>query len=279
MRKIIILFVVLVLQNISIAWGKCNTVSADISSETAVIAPSDTVNGDSIVNPSFPGGQEAAIRWIDDHVNYPAEAHGKGPEGMVIVYLVVESDGSIQDVTVERSLAPNLDAEAIRLVKSMPKWTPGKVNGEPVRMYYNAFLPVVFRHNDYRKYAPNNEEQTATPEETETKKAKHKSRVLQVVEKEPTFPGGDKELITYLNYFINYPALAEKNAITGKVVVFFTIEKDGSISNLEIVKEADKLLNNEAVRVIKSMPRWIPGMQNGEPVSVNYFIPVTFGLQ
>ena len=277
MRKIIILFAVLVLQNISIAWGKCNIVSADISSETAVIAPSDTVNGDSIVIPSFPGGQEAAIRWIDDHVNYPAEAHGKGPEGMVIVYLVVESDGSIQDVTVERSLAPNLDAEAIRLVKSMPKWTPGKVNGEPVRMYYNAFLPVVFRHNDYRKYAPNNEEQTAIPEETE-KKAKHK-RVFDVVEKMPTFPGGNKELITYLNYFIEYPALAIEWGIQGKVVVCFTIEKDGSISNLETVSKTDKILNKEAVRVIKSMPRWIPGRQNGEPVRVKYCIPVTFGLQ
>lgn len=93
--------------------------------------------------PSFPGGQGALMSYLGSHIEYPLDAQENGVEGRVIVSFVVERDGSIFDAKVVRSVAPSLDHEAMRVVKSMPKWTPGKQNGENVRVKYS--VPIVFR--------------------------------------------------------------------------------------------------------------------------------------
>lgn len=93
--------------------------------------------------PSFPGGQSALMSFLGSHIEYPLDAQENGVEGRVIVSFVVERDGSISYVKVVRSVAPSLDHEAMRVVKSMPKWTPGKQNGENVRVKYS--VPIVFR--------------------------------------------------------------------------------------------------------------------------------------
>lgn len=93
--------------------------------------------------PKFPGGDVALLRYISSHVKYPAEAAKKRVQGHVIVKFVVERDGSISNVSVLRSVDPSLDREAIRLIKSMPKWHPGKQNGTTVRVKYQ--VPVSFR--------------------------------------------------------------------------------------------------------------------------------------
>lgn len=105
------------------------------------------------------------------------------------------------------------------------------------------------------------------------------NRVYDVVEQMPSFPGGSSKLMTYLSQNIKYPVVAEEHGIQGRVVVQFVVERDGSISDVKIVNSADPLLNSEAVRVIKSMPKWTPGKQDGQPVRVKYTIPVTFKLQ
>lgn len=103
--------------------------------------------------------------------------------------------------------------------------------------------------------------------------------VFNVVEDMPQFPGGATKLFEYLAQNINYPTEAEKANIQGRVIVTFVVEKDGSISNAEVVKSVAPSLDAEALRVINAMPNWIPGKQNGKEVRVKYTVPISFHLQ
>ncbi len=100
-----------------------------------------------------------------------------------------------------------------------------------------------------------------------------------VVEQPPSFPGGDAALMEYLNNNISYPAIAVDMNIQGKVTCSFVVGKDGSIQDVRVERSVDGSLDKEAVRVIKSMPRWIPGRQGGNAVKVKYYLPVSFRLQ
>lgn len=104
------------------------------------------------------------------------------------------------------------------------------------------------------------------------------TRVYDVVEQMPSFPGGISGLRTYLNQNIRYPAEAQENCVQGRVVVSFVVEKDGHISDVTVLRSVDPSLDKEAVRVIRNMPRWTPGKQGGEPVRVRYNVPVSFRL-
>ena len=110
------------------------------------------------------------------------------------------------------------------------------------------------------------------PKEEETK-------VFDVVEQMPSFPGGDAELMKFLSTHIKYPVVAEENGIQGRVIATFVVERDGSISDVKVIKSVDPSLDKEATRVVSSMPHWIAGRQNGNPVRVKYTVPVTFKLQ
>jgi protein TonB len=110
------------------------------------------------------------------------------------------------------------------------------------------------------------------PKEEETK-------VFDVVEQMPQFPGGPQALFEYLSKNIKYPVVAEENGIQGRVIVTFVVERDGSITDVRVAKSVDPSLDKEAQRVVRSMPHWIPGKQNGSAVRVKYTVPVTFKLQ
>ena len=105
-------------------------------------------------------------------------------------------------------------------------------------------------------------------------------QIYMVVEQMPEFPGGMGELMTYLGENIKYPSKAKENQWEGRTICQFVVEKDGSISNAEIVKSSGyQLLDVEAMRVILNMPNWTAGIQNGDSVRVKFTIPVTFKLQ
>ena len=104
-------------------------------------------------------------------------------------------------------------------------------------------------------------------------------KVFTVVEQMPSFPGGDAALMSYLANNIHYPTVAAENGVQGRVVVGFVVERDGSITDVRILRGVDPSLDREAMRVVKSMPRWTPGKQNGSAVRVKYQVPVAFRLQ
>lgn len=116
-------------------------------------------------------------------------------------------------------------------------------------------------------------------ETRESKLAKPDDKVYDVVEQMPSFPGGPAALLQYLNNNIRYPKVAEANGIQGRVTVQFVVEKDGSISGVRTMKSVEPSLDREAERLVKSMPKWNPGKQNGSAVRVYYFVPVVFRLQ
>jgi len=104
--------------------------------------------------------------------------------------------------------------------------------------------------------------------------------VFKIVESMPEFPGGAQAMFKYLSENVKYPVIAQENGIQGRVICQFTVNKDGSIVDIVVVRSAgDESLNKEAIRVIKSMPKWKPGKQRGKPVRVNYTLPVNFKLQ
>ena len=103
--------------------------------------------------------------------------------------------------------------------------------------------------------------------------------IFTVVESEPEFPGGMEALYKYLAQNIKYPQLARENGITGKVYVTFVVEKDGSIANPRILRDIGGGCGAEAIRVVKSMPKWTPGKQRGKAVRVQFNLPVNFNLK
>ena len=109
-------------------------------------------------------------------------------------------------------------------------------------------------------------------DETET-------QIFTVVENEPEFPGGTEALYKYLAQNIKYPQLARENNITGKVYVTFVVEKDGSIANPKVLRDIGGGCGAEALRVVKSMPKWAPGKQRGKAVRVQFNLPVNFNLK
>ena len=116
-------------------------------------------------------------------------------------------------------------------------------------------------------------------EKKEEKPTEVKEEVFRSVEQMPQFPGGEAALMKYLQSHINYPPMAAENNVQGRVVVQFVVDKTGKVGEVKVVRSVDKDLDKEAVRVCKSLPKFTPGRQNGQAVSVWYTLPVTFKLQ
>lgn len=117
------------------------------------------------------------------------------------------------------------------------------------------------------------------PLELETEKAPVEDEIFALVEKMPEFPGGNAALFQYLNKNIKYPVVPQEQGIQGKVIIQFVVDKNGTITDPVVVRSVDPYLDKEALRVIKAMPKWKPGMQRNQAVRVKYTVPVTFRLQ
>ncbi|WP_372645585.1 energy transducer TonB [Ancylomarina sp.] len=103
--------------------------------------------------------------------------------------------------------------------------------------------------------------------------------IFIIVEEMPKFPGGDAELMNWINKSVKYPVIAQENGITGRVHMNFVINESGGIENIVVVRGVDPALDKEAIRVIKKMPKWKPGKQRGKAVKVSFSLPINFQLQ
>lgn len=113
----------------------------------------------------------------------------------------------------------------------------------------------------------------------EEKEEVKEEKVFEIVEQPPSFPGGESALYEWLSKNINYPVIAQENNIQGRVTCQFVVGRNGEIEDVRVVRGVDPSLDKEAIRVIKSMPKWIPGKQGGNAVKVRYTLPVQFKLQ
>ncbi|QZT36255.1 energy transducer TonB [Halosquirtibacter xylanolyticus] len=112
----------------------------------------------------------------------------------------------------------------------------------------------------------------------EDEKEAEEEEIFNFVEDMPMFPGGNAALLKYIGKTVKYPVIAQENGIQGRVFVTFVVEKDGSVTDVRIARGVDKALDREAVRVVKTLPRWKPGMQRGKAVRVSYSVPINFVL-
>ncbi len=230
--------------------------------------------------PVFPGGQTGLMEFIAKNLRYPVKAQKEGIQGRVIARFIVEKDGSVSNLAVaRRSASSELDAEAIRVLSTMPKWTPGKQRGKEVRVKYT--VPIAFRLSGPEVeeikdsklmevvvvgYAPKDD--IITPEV-----------VLESAEIMPKYPGGASGLMSYLARNIKYPFDAQQSKTQGRVVIQMIVNKDGHVINPKVIQSVSPSLDAEAIRVVMGMPRWEPGKNDGQTVAVQYTLPITFKLQ
>ena len=209
--------------------------------------------------PQFPGGDAALINFLNANINYPPKAAQERIEGKVIVQFMVKKTGKIDKVKVLRSVRKDLDDEAVRVIKMMPNFIPGKQNGEAVDMPYT--IPVSFKLFDDMEPLTVSEG-SDVPEDFQP----------------PMFPGGEEALMMFLRVNVKYPPSAVKRNVQGKVVMQFVVDKTGKVTEIKVAKSVDKALDAEAIRVCKLLPDFYPALENGEPVSVWFNLPITFKL-
>lgn len=242
--------------------------------------------------PSFPGGLDAQQRFIADGLKYPVEAQAKGIQGRVTIRYVIKSTGEISDIEVIRGVDPLLDKEAIRIVKSMPKWEPGKQGGKAVDVYYT--LPIVFRlaggNTDKVKSGGKPNEIVvvgygAAPEKevgvASLKEGSPNDKMMPfiTVEQMPSFPGGEQAMHEFISNNLKYPESAQKNGIQGRVTVRFIVRSTGEISDVSVIRGIEPDMDKEAARTVRSMPKWTPGKQNGQAVDVYFTLPIVYKLK
>jgi TonB family protein len=222
------------------------------------------------IKPEYAAGQFALQQYLKS-ARLPTEVKEGRVQGAVFVNFVVRPTGRLTDVFVTRGLSAATNAEALRLIQAMPNWRPGRRNDEAVATRYA--LEVRFQKPveavtqqsapDLSSLAPDHR---VTEEVVENK-------VYTYVEQMPEFPGGREAMMKHIQSNVRYPPRAD---VSGKVFVSFVVKTDGSVGNVKVVKGIEPSCDEEAVRVINSMPTWTPGKQNGRTVAVSYTVPVTF---
>lgn len=264
--------------------------------------------------PEFPGGSQAMMKYLADNIRYPFIALENGKQGRVVCSLVITKEGKISNVEVLLGVDPSLDAEVKRVIGSMPDWKPGTQRGNPVNV--RAIMPVVFRlqgdgpqeqvlsEEDKESlavreielmnaldgtwifdeivvvaYGPSKSPvQEEDQQEQQEQQNIDETEVFVVVDEQAEFPGGLEAMMKFLGENVKYPVEAQKNGVEGRVICNFVIMKDGTITDVNVVRGIDSLLDAEAVRVIESMPKWKPGKHRGEEVNVRYTLPINFRL-
>ena len=227
----------------------------------AVKANIGEIHEEADIMPEFPGGAAALSNFLRENVTWPEIARKNDITGTAVCSFVVNKMGEITNPQILRSAGdPSLDKEALRVLGIMPNWTIGKKDGQPVRVFSKLRISV--------------------PYQDEKAKSDSDEKTFIVVENMPQFPGGQPALLNYLKENVHYPEAARKARIQGKTICQFIVDKDGSIVNVEVAQSSgNDLLDQEALRVIRKMPRWKPGSLKGKPVRVKYTIPINFSLK
>lgn len=237
-----------------------------IHAQESSIAPTEEEEAFPIVEkmPEFPGGEKALFQFISENLTYPDALAHTHAQGRVVCQFIVEKDGSISHVEVVRSSGYEaLDNEVVRMISSMPNWTPGEQEGKKVRVKYH--VPV-----NFKLQAPEPEPEPVMPEIEE---------VLGEADKMPKFPGGEKGLQKFIKENMQYPALAKERGLEGKTTCAVIINKEGKVTSVQVIEGSGfTILDREAVRLLNTLPTWEPGMNKGEVVSVIRKIVVDFSL-
>ena len=235
--------------------------------------------------PVFNGKTGSVEDYIIDHYRRPAGA----PEKVEMdIAFVVEKNGKLSNIEIkgleritskgveERPVPPSVKKEVMRILTTMPAWTPATKNGKAVRYKEETIMSVMDRETKVKEAR-----EGAEKWEKKVRESKASGKVYDgIVDTRPFFPGGDAALISWIKTNIKYPAKAKEKGVTGRVVVTFIVEIDGSLSDIKIIRntapEFKAEFEAEAIRLVKAMPKWKPGEVSGETVRVKYWLPIAF---
>ena len=201
--------------------------------------------------PEFQGGVEAMMKFLGDSVRYPIEAQEKGIQGRVIVNFVVNKDGSIDDVNIVRGVDPSIDAEAVRVIESMPNWKPGKQRGKEVDIRFT--LPVVFRLNEPMDSDDDTSERGAKVIIDGLMPNPVDMSVTGSIQQSVDIPGGEDKFMKYISENIKYPVIAQENGVQGLVKASLKYNSGWQIVSVKAIPDSkeESMLSNEVYRVIK----------------------------
>lgn len=252
-----------------------NTVNKDIVSINTISNPPKT-SGKIVevpdIDPMFTGGSHAMNRFIANSLRYPREAAKKDIQGLVVYNFVVELDGTLSNFEIMHKAHPLLDAEALRIIKSMPAWRPAVYKGKKVRASH--YVPMYFKLSKNRNASGSQ----STALRRKVTPLDPNEEIFTIVDKMPQFPTGEDGLGRFISEYIKYPVRAKEEGIEGRILCSFIVKKDGSVCNLEVVNGLTHELDNEALRVLSMMPKWTPGMNNNKPVNVKCILPIDFTI-
>lgn len=232
---------------------------------------------DSVAEPAVPvGGVRAYAQFLADHQRYPGRALQQGVQGTVPVSFVVDKTGDISEVQVTRPLSPELDAEALRLVRSGPHWVPARHRGQVVRQ--RVSVPVSFVLSPAAA-PPARPATPAGAAATATAAPPDSDAPLAVVPDVPAQPvGGNEVFFDWIQKNQLYPRLARQRKIQGRVMVEFMVQPDGALTDARVLKKMGSGLDEEALRLIKTAPKWAPATYKGRPLKQKLVLPVIFQL-
>jgi protein TonB len=246
---------------------------------------------DAVEQPAVPkGGPQGYADYLASHQKYPTAAMQAKQEGTVMVTFVVEKSGGIGEVEVKQPVAPLLDAEAIRVIKSAPKWTPAHQKGKVVRQRVTVPVSFVLAEGSgevVEMPAPGATKPgqplppgavAAAPGTTSVIGTTASGAAIIRPEKSAQPVGGNAAFFTWIAENQKYPDLARKRKIQGKVPVEFTVQPDGTLTDVRVVQKHGSGLDEEAVRLIKAAPKWEPALYQGKPIKQKMALPVLFQL-
>ncbi|MDD3742950.1 MAG: M56 family metallopeptidase [Lentimicrobiaceae bacterium] len=223
-----------------------------------------TPQNDGEVLPVFPGGEEARIQFFRENLRYPNQARQNNIKGNVDYTITIDENGKVTHPEIQKGLGYGCDEEVLRVLSIMPDWKPGSRNGKPAA--FKLPFTVAFGFSD-------DASKGATMDQNDD------NAIYTVVEMVPSFTGGDKARIEYLQKAIIYPEQAQKDKVEGTVYVSFVVEKDGNISDVKVLRGIGSGCDEVAIKAVSEMPPWEPGRSRGKPVRVQFNMPLKFTLQ
>lgn len=206
---------------------------------------------------------------LAEHLEYPDAARQAGVDGFVIVRFVVDEKGKAIEHTVDEDPGYGMAEAAIKAVKKLGKWVPGRNRGEAVKV--RMTVPVKFKMPEVKT-----EEKTVMPD------------VHDVVEQMPRYEGCDgtddtaarncthQSIAKFIRSNLRYPEAAQKQNVSGTVIVKFIITETGAVTDPVVEEGLGAGCDEEALRLVQAMPQWTPGMQGGKPVKVRMKLPFQF---
>ena len=202
----------------------------------------EVLPNDAVEEPAqYPGGAKAMLEFIGEHLEYPQKALSDKLFGKVVLRFIIKEDGGVGDVEILKSLSPECDQAAIKAVKSLPKFSPARNDGERVRVWFTT--PITF-----------------------------------VLQEPAIYPGGEEALLCFISQNIVYPEKALNKNITGKVVLRYQVKSDGTIGDIQIRQSLTPECDSAAVDVVRKLDRFIPAKYNGKPVDVWHTLPIAFNI-